>query len=149
MARTVLHIGAGRLTPYAGDYEYYLDKSRATSERAALTAGEKLHNAQPPEAAVEKAASAPGMREAREQRRLEAEQRKAEAKVKRDHEKRIAELERQVLALEGRQAELTAELEKPETHEPGGAAMQLNRELLSVADELARVTAEWEAAAGA
>src|SRR5436190_4602753 len=42
MARTVLHIGAGKLTPYAGDYDYYLDKSRATSARAALTAGNKM-----------------------------------------------------------------------------------------------------------
>src|SRR5258708_509338 len=47
MAQTVLHISAGKLTPYAGDYQYYLDKSRATSERAALTAGDKLTNAQP------------------------------------------------------------------------------------------------------
>jgi ATP-binding cassette subfamily F protein 3 len=41
MATTVLHISAGHLTPYAGDYQYYLDKSCATSERAALTAGEQ------------------------------------------------------------------------------------------------------------
>src|SRR6202171_5405301 len=47
VAKTVLHINAGRLTPYAGDYDYYLDKSRATSARAALTSGERLHNAQP------------------------------------------------------------------------------------------------------
>jgi ATP-binding cassette subfamily F protein 3 len=146
MARTVLHIGAGKLTPYAGDYEYYLDKSKATSARAALTAGEKLTNAQPAAVAVEKTGSAPGMKEAREQRRLEAEQRKADAKVKRDHEKKVAELERQILALEGRQKELTAELEKPETYEAGGNAMQLNRELMSVAEELERVTVEWEAA---
>src|SRR6195256_2129394 len=37
VAKTVLHISAGKLTPYAGDYDYYLDKSRATSARAALT----------------------------------------------------------------------------------------------------------------
>ncbi len=137
MARTVLHIGAGRLTPYAGDYDYYLEKSRATSARAALTAGEKLHNDQPAQAAAAVPISQPGMRESREQR-------KAEAKVKRDHEKNVAELERQILALEGRQRELTAELERPATYEPGGSAMQLNRELMSVADDLARVTAEWE-----
>ena len=33
LAKTVLHVHAGRLTPYAGDYDYYLEKSRATSER--------------------------------------------------------------------------------------------------------------------
>src|SRR5881394_38575 len=47
IAKTVLHINAGKLTPYPGDYDYYLDKSRASSARAALTSGEKLQNLQP------------------------------------------------------------------------------------------------------
>ncbi|MGZ5021287.1 MAG: ABC transporter C-terminal domain-containing protein, partial [Chthoniobacterales bacterium] len=46
--------------------------------------------------------------------------------------------------LEGRQKELTAELENPETYERGGAAMELNRELLGLNEELGRATAEWE-----
>ena len=88
-----------------------------------------------------------GLRASREQRRAEAEQRKAEAKVKRDHEKRVRELEMHILSLEGRQREITAELEKPETYERGGAAMELNREMLALTDELQRVTVEWEALA--
>src|SRR5205085_4339406 len=75
VAKTVLHINAGKLTPYAGDYDYYLDKSRATSARAGVVAG---------------------MREAREQRRVEAEERKVEAKLKRDHEKKVRDLEMQI-----------------------------------------------------
>src|SRR5205085_1618982 len=49
VAKTVLHINAGELTPYAGDYDYYLEKSKATSARAALTSNgaANLHNAQP------------------------------------------------------------------------------------------------------
>src|SRR3954468_18518764 len=39
LAQNVLHVHSGRLTPYAGDYDYYLEKSRATDARAALTAG--------------------------------------------------------------------------------------------------------------
>ena len=38
IASTVLHINAGHLTPYAGEYDYYLEKSQATSERDALIA---------------------------------------------------------------------------------------------------------------
>jgi ATP-binding cassette subfamily F protein 3 len=56
------------------------------------------------------------------------------------------DLEVRILTLEGRQKELTAELEKPETYNAGGAAMQLNRELLAVTEELARATREWEGA---
>ncbi len=150
IAKSVLHIAAGQLTPYAGDYNYYLDKSKATSARAALTSGAKLANDQPVAAVADRdRASAPalGLKETRERRRAEAEQRKAEAKVKRDRDKRVQELEHRILTLEGRQKELSEELEKPETYEAGGAAMELNRELLGVADELTRVTAEWETAA--
>jgi ATP-binding cassette subfamily F protein 3 len=39
LAQTVLHVHSGRLTPYAGNYDYYLEKSKATNARAALTAG--------------------------------------------------------------------------------------------------------------
>ena len=59
----------------------------------------------------------------------------------------MRDLEMQILKLEGRQKELSEELEKPETYEPGGAAMQLNRELQAVIADLERLTAEWEAMA--
>ena len=156
IATTVLHIGAGKLTPYAGDYQYYLDKTRAGSERAALTAGEKLVKAQPaaPETPVaagdsgDPATAGLGMREVKARQRAEAERRKAEAQARRDREKRLEALEMRVLNLDGRQKQLTAELEKPESYAAGGAAMQLNRDLLAVTAELERATAEWERMAG-
>jgi ATP-binding cassette subfamily F protein 3 len=147
MARTVLHIGAGQLTPYAGDYQYYLDKSRATSERAALTAGEKLSNAQPQAAAApapSASGNAPTPRKSKEQKRAEAEERQAQARVRKEHEARVSSLEMQIATLEGRQKELTAELENPETYEAGGRAVEINRDLLSVTESLGRLTAEWE-----
>ncbi len=78
IASTVLHINAGELTPYAGDYQYYLDKSKATSERAALTAGAGLTNRHVVAGRAEADGtgvnapgynSKPGMREQREQKR--------------------------------------------------------------------------------
>jgi ATP-binding cassette subfamily F protein 3 len=150
IATSVLHISAGRLTSYPGDYTYYLDKTRAESARAALVAGEKLHNAQPEEAPAEsRAGSGPGMREQRERKRAEAEARKAQAAARRELEKRVHTLEARILKLECRQKELTAELEKPECYAPGGNAMALNRELMDISEELERVNAEWETAAEA
>jgi len=52
-----------------------------------------------------------------------------------------------IATLESRQKQLTAELEDPATYERGGAAMELNRQLMAIADDLARATAEWEALA--
>jgi ATP-binding cassette subfamily F protein 3 len=150
IARAVLHISAGQLTPYAGDYDYYLDKSRASSARAALTAGEKLSDFRPSESAGAEAAprAVAGLREIKEQRRQEAEMRKAEAKAKRDQEKRAEAIEMQILGLEGRQKELVAALEDPAAYAAGGNAMMLNRELSAVAEELGRLMAEWEGLAG-
>lgn len=148
IASTVLHINAGQLTPYAGDYDYYLDKTRATSARAALTTTGQLKNEQPPNApATADNMRGAGIREVREQRRAEADRRKTEAKLKREREQRARHLEMHILALEGRQKELSAELEKPETYEKGGAATTLNRELLEISDEMRRLTAEWESLA--
>ena len=148
IASTVLRISAGKLTFYPGDYQYYLDKSRAGSERAALVAGEKLGNAQPMQAAAEVKAAGPGMKEVREQRRLEAEKRKAEAKALRDKQKAAEALEMRIMTLEGRQKEIAAELEKPEAYDTGGAAVTLNRELMAVTKELERVMAEWTESSG-
>jgi len=144
IASTVLHISAGRLTFYPGDYQYYLDKSRAGSERAALIAGDKLQNAQPASPEADAKPAGPGMKEVREQRRQEAEKRKAEAKTKRDRQKQAEALEMRILTLEGRQKEITAELENPAAYESGGNAVRLNRELLSVAEELETLMAQWE-----
>ena len=142
IATSVLHISAGQLTPYAGDYQYYLDKSRATSERVALTAGNGLTNLQ-----SEVSTPRPGgLREQKEQKRAEAEARKAQAKARRESEQRVHDLEMQIAILEGRQKELAAELENPAAYEPGGRAVAINRELAAVTHELERLTAGWEIA---
>src|SRR5450432_2807808 len=99
IATSVLHINAGQLTPYAGDYQYYLDKSKATSARAALTAGDRAGGTEP----VATPSKAPGVREQKELRRAEAEVQKAIAKKRRDSEKRVHDLEMQIAILEGQQ----------------------------------------------
>jgi len=138
IAQTVLHISAGKLTPYAGNYDYYLEKSGATSARAALVSGEKLTNAQPRD--ERPAASGGPTLSLKEQK----EQRKAAEKAERERRKEVEHLERRIAHLEGRQKELTIELEKPEVYDAGGPVMELNRELQTVAEELARTVAKWE-----
>ncbi len=149
IAQTVLHIHAGHLTPYAGNYDYYLDKSQATSERDALVA--KLHNHQPAEAArpAEPAAPKLGLKEIREQRRAESALRQAAAKEERERKKRITDLEEKILRLETRQKELTAALEDPASHDDTNRAFQLNRELAGLSDQLDAANEAWTAEAEA
>jgi ATP-binding cassette subfamily F protein 3 len=146
MATTVLHISAGHLTPYAGDYQYYLDKSCATSERAALTAGEQLSNSQPvvpPTPAVSPPTDKPPTpRKTKEQKRAEAEARQAKSRLKKARDTQVTELEQRILALETRLAEITAELEKPETYQANGAAVTLSRESVTVSATLEQLIAQ-------
>jgi len=90
------------------------------------------------------AVRSPGLREQKAQKRLEAESRNAIAKARREKEKRVHELETKIAALEGQQKELAAALEDPAAYEPGGNATAINRDLSSLAAQLARLTTEWE-----
>jgi ATP-binding cassette subfamily F protein 3 len=140
LANKVVHVNGGVLTHYAGDYQYYLDKTKAQSARAALTAGAKTDGAK-------KAPVAKPAMDRKEQKRLEAEARQARSNKLKGQRQIVEQLEKQIQTLEKRQAEIAAELEKPETYQAGGKAAQLNRELSHNADELAELTPKWEAAA--
>jgi ATP-binding cassette subfamily F protein 3 len=135
----VVHVNAGQLTHYAGDYQYYLDKTAATSAREALTAGAKA--IQKVNGAERKSART------KEQKRLEAEERQARSRERKIRQEAVTHLEKSIAALEARQAELTAELENPETYSKPGAAQGINRELSGVIEELETLTHEWEKAA--
>ena len=159
IASTVLHISAGKLVPYAGNYDYYLDKTKATNARAALVAGEGLSDkragvATPvvqalktAEAAASEAAPGRGMKEVREARKRDSAERAAKSKLLRDKRKALESAEAEVVALEGRQTELTAALEGPEPYQNPALALQLNRDLMGVQQDLVTATATWDALA--
>jgi predicted RNase H-like nuclease (RuvC/YqgF family) len=78
---------------------------------------------------------------------LEAEQRQARSRQIKSQQQRVTELETEIQQLEARQAELTGELEKPETYEKNGRAVQINRDLMDIQERLAQLGPEWEAQA--
>jgi ATP-binding cassette subfamily F protein 3 len=140
LARHVLHVDAGRLTPYHGDYQYYLEKSAATSAQAALTAGAG-------KAATPAIVPAERSRvKDRERKRVEAEARQARSRERQTLQHTVRELEREIARLEQLQKEFTAELENPETYQKPGRAVAVNRELSAVTEDLARTVADWEEA---
>jgi ATP-binding cassette, subfamily F, member 3 len=139
LANRVVHVNAGQLTNYPGDYQYYLDKTKAVSARHALTAGARTDAAPKP---VQKSGA-----DRKEQKRLEAEERQAKSNKLKGHKQLVHQLEKKIQELEKRQTEITAELEKPETYAAGGRAMELNREFRHNAEEIAELTPKWETAA--
>jgi ATP-binding cassette subfamily F protein 3 len=141
LAETVLHVNAGRLTPYAGNYDYYLEKSRASNERAALTAG--FTDARPPQGAAA-AAKAPAPAAPSTDKPVARKVDKNEIKRLRTE---VGKLEEAVATLEAKQAELTAALEAPETYTTPGRPQHLNRELSVIVDQLTAATEAWERAA--
>jgi len=149
IASTVLHINAGKLTPYAGDYQYYLDRSQPASATAGLVAP---GNHQPPAAAAPKP-TAPevdgraGYRESRDLRRQQAAERQASQKREREQKARASKLEAEIFQLEQRQNTLVAELGDPEVYGDRSRSFALNRELAEVSEQLTSLTSEWESIA--
>jgi ATP-binding cassette, subfamily F, member 3 len=132
LARHVLHVNNGLLTQYHGDYQYYLEKSAATSAPTVVPAVAKVDS---PRAKT------------REKKRSEAEARQARSRERQAQQHTVRELEKEIARLEQLQKEFTAELENPETYEKSGRAVAVNRELSAVTEDLARVNADWEQAA--
>ncbi len=148
LANHVVHVNAGRLTPYPGGYQYYLDKTKAQSARAALTSGGSGNDvSQKPATASASAAIRPSV-DRKEQKRIEAEQRQARSNQRKAQQQIVHRLEKEIQELEARLKDLTAELESPATYEKPGRAVEVNRALLHAQERLAELNPEWEAAAG-
>ncbi len=148
MARSVLHIAAGVLTPYAGDYQYYLDKTKASSAREALTAS--LTNFQPPgysSGDSGKSSSGSGSK-TKEQKRAEAEARNARSKARKELEQKVAAIELSLADLEKRKLELVELLQDGATYADAAKFKALSEELEQMEPKIAKETAAWEKAAG-
>jgi len=140
IAKQVIHVKGGRLKRYPGGYDYYLEKTNAESARWGLTAGD-------PAAKAKVQANGDAGASRKNQKRFEAEQRQARSRERKAQQQRVAALEKEIHRLEALQAELAATLEKPETYERTGGAIQVNRELSETVALLHEKTAEWEAEA--
>ncbi len=134
LANHVTHVRAGALVHYPGGYQYYLDKTAATSARAALTAGA---NPTPAKPASEK----------KESKRDKPAHRPSSSRERQEQQQRVAKFEKDIATYENQIADISGELENPETYQKAGRAQHLNRELSAAQASLEQVTAEWEAAA--
>lgn len=143
IAEHTIQIQAGTTTNYAGDYDYYLRKSGASSEQSGLVAGVK--NARPDFEA--KPSNKPKVVSAKERRRIEAEKRKLESKGRKGVEKRVARLETEILKLEEEQATVTEQLGEPSVYANKEKAKELNLQSARISKRLQEKNYEWETTA--
>jgi len=139
LAETVLHVHSGRLTSYAGNYDYYLEKSKATNARAALTAGFTDARPEAHKGAAKKAAPAPIATPVAGGPKLTPNQ-------LRKMREEVGQLEKKVADLEAKQNEITAALEDPATYSDKSRFHRLNLELSTITEQVSDATAKWEAA---
>jgi ATP-binding cassette, subfamily F, member 3 len=135
IATSVLHVRGGALTPYPGNYDYYLEKTGAESAVEGLVAGGK-----PAETGI----GAGPARKGREQKRLEADARQKRSETRQELQRELRTIEEKILGLELRQKELTSFLEQPDRSENSVRPAQAGRELASVTQELKMLSLRWE-----
>lgn len=146
VATQVIHVQAGRLTAYAGDYDYYLLKSAASGEREGLVAG--LSDHRPGQSAVaskptpSSASSTPGI-SPKERRREAAEQRQRVAAL----QKKAEALEETIIDLETQLAALSSELENPEYYTQPDKIRSLRQQIDRLNRDLVAKNQAWEALA--
>ena len=154
LSNHVVHVNAGQLTHYPGGYQYYLDKTKAQTARAGLTApGQLAPTPRNTQAAAQSRNQKPPLEpepsslSRKDQKRLEAEGRQARSRERKARQERVEQLEAEIQRLETSQAQLTAELQDPGTYNRPNRAQQLSRELVGVRQKLEKLTADWETAA--
>jgi ATP-binding cassette subfamily F protein 3 len=143
ISKTVLHIDAGVVTPYAGDYQYFLDKTKANSAKDAITAS--LTNHQPEGTAGSNGGGKSPVFRSKEQKRLEAQARQQRSDKKKALTIRIAEIESTLAMKEKRNGELVIRLQDSAIWNDTTKAQAVQKEHDDLDRTILTLTQEWEA----
>ncbi|MBV9671958.1 MAG: ATP-binding cassette domain-containing protein [Verrucomicrobia bacterium] len=153
LASSVLHVRAGKVKFYPGDYQYYLDKTMV-SERVGLTAtSDQFYSPENRAVGAHKIDNAPAAGSSlapnsdKLRKRREAEERNLRTQERRVLEAKMKNLEDNIMSLEARQRELVTELENSATELERSSArsiLEINKELRQISDQLQHLSPEWE-----
>ena len=140
LGKRTIRIESGKITNFAGNYDYYLWKSGSSDAQTGLIEG--LRDARPEQTrsaeSVEKVLSA---KEKRRQRSQEREKKKAE---KGKLEDKVRKLEKEILQLEEEQKVCNEELANPDSYNDAEKGKELNERASRLARNLQQRNYEWE-----
>ena len=140
LGKRTIRIESGKITNFAGNYDYYLWKSGSSDAQTGLIEG--LRDARPEQTrsaeSVEKVLSA---KEKRRQRSQEREKKKAE---KGKLEDKVRKLEKEILQLEEEQKVCNEELANPDSYNDSEKGKELNERASRLARNLQQRNYEWE-----
>ena len=140
LGKRTIRIEAGKITNFAGDYDYYLWKSGSASAQTGLIEG--LRDARPGQAETEaRVGKALSAKEKRRQRSLEREKKKAQREVLED---RVRRLEKEIMQLEEEQASCNMQLANPHSYNDPKMGKELSARAARLARQLEQRNYEWE-----
>ncbi len=171
LSEKTLHIDSGQVTPYAGGYDYFLEKAGLEEGKQSVVAkkkpegggqraeirGQKSEGGSPKSGLSDRRAGgdSPGVgdsseivskKDSKEERRLRAQEQDEANRRKREADKRISELEKEIMEMESRRDELAARLEDPEIFQ-GPEGVKINSQLIAIEESLKKLNTEWESLA--
>lgn len=140
LGKRTIRIESGKITNFAGNYDYYLWKSGSASAQTGLIEG--LRDARPEQSKpVESGERARSAKEKRRQRSQEREKKKAE---KGKLEDKVRKLEKEILQLEEEQKVCNEKLADPDSYNDSEKGKELNEQATRLARNLQQRNYEWE-----
>ncbi len=140
LGKRTIRIEAGRITNYAGDYDYYLWKSGSASAQSGLVEG--LRDARPSQP-VESSAGEKVL-SAKEKRRLRSEERERNKAKRGKLQDLVRRLEKEIISLEETQVDINSKLSGSGVYDDPEKAKKLNAQAASIARQIEQRTYEWE-----
>ena len=140
LGKRTIRIEAGKITNFAGDYDYYLWKSGSASAQTGLIEG--LRDARPDQ--VTKTQDGNKSISAKEKRRIRPQERERRKAERGKLEDKVRKLEKEIMQLEEEQNSCNEELANPDSYNDPEKGKELNERAARLARKLQQRNYEWE-----
>ncbi len=140
LGKRTIRIEAGKITNFAGDYDYYLWKSGSADARSGLIEG--LKDSRPDQ--TKNTSPRAKVLSAKEKRSIRAQERERKKAERSKLEDTIRKLEKEIMKLEDEQKTIIQQLGSSDSYNEPEKAKELNGKASSVARQLQERNYEWE-----